>query len=129
MTQTKMSLYAIGLLSIGIGVFIIQLLPSLYMYSILLIGIGVAVIIIAVIEGINKNKFDELWHNLNLSKGTSYPVLIDSKYENEHGKYKFSVPSGLGKDDFIKNKSAIEQILGCGVEIYREGKDIIIEEK
>jgi S-DNA-T family DNA segregation ATPase FtsK/SpoIIIE len=73
------------------------------------------------------SKFDRLWKNLNLAKGTSMPYLCGTE-KTDHSKiYKFTLPAGLSSDDFERNKLAIEQFVGSDVDIRYTYKQLWIE--
>lgn len=74
-------------------------------------------------------KYSVLFKNLDLGTNkTCYP-LLKTKNKTEYSTiYKFTLPTGLCLKDFEDKKEAIEQFVGCDVDIKYTYKEIIIEE-
>lgn len=73
------------------------------------------------------SKFDRLWKNLNLCKGTAYPILDSKKKTDISEIYTFTLPSGLSIEDFDRCQTAISQYLGRDIEIKYTYKAVQIE--
>lgn len=76
-----------------------------------------------------QSKYSLLFKNLGLGTDKMcYPLLKNKKKTGFSTVYKFSLPSGLCLTDFKDKQEAIEQFVGCDVDIRYTFKEIIIEE-
>lgn len=73
------------------------------------------------------SKFDKLFKNLGLCKGSAYPIKVGSQKTDVSTVYKFTLPAGLSLDDFERNRLAIRQHLGRDIDIKYTYKQIWIE--
>ncbi|WP_180950235.1 FtsK/SpoIIIE domain-containing protein [Pygmaiobacter massiliensis] len=71
--------------------------------------------------------FDRLFKNLNLGKGSAYPIMVSKEHTEVSTVYSFSLPAGLSIDDFERNRLAIQQHVGRDIDIRYTYKQIQIE--
>lgn len=73
------------------------------------------------------NRFTPLFKNLNLCKGEMLPTLKERRSTPYSMIYRFSVPPGLGLEDFTKHKDRMQDYLGKDISIKVHSRNVIIE--
>ena len=121
--MTKIPLIEAGVLSAATGMMMFQFLPQEPIPAAALVALGAA----CCIEHFRSHsKFDVLWSNLNLSAGGCYPILKRKSEKEDCTLYEFTLPAGLDVEDFQANQTAIEQYIGCDVDIEYGFKNLLI---
>ena len=115
----------LSVLSLISGLCIYMLFPSYWVYGTILLLLGVICLWFAFKK---RSKFDILWKNLGLYKGSAYPFLKKHEKNGLHDVYFFHLPAGLSVSDFQKHQSAISEYLGHDINIsYCERATFSIE--
>lgn len=123
-SNKEATLLETSLIAIPAGVIINTLAPTYFVFGVLISSCG---FIGLAYYFLSWSKFDRLWKNLNLCKGSSYPILKSTKKTEISTIYSFRVPDGISSDDFIKNELAIRESLGRNIDIKYTYKCIQIE--
>lgn len=118
------SLLSAGIISGGIGLFGVYLVPSCAQFGYGLMALGGWCFYKHFSQ---YSKFDKVFKALNLGIGEAYPILNRKTKHSGYDLYAFTLPAGMSIDDFEKNKDRLEYYLRKRIDIDYGFKELLIK--